>query len=451
MQHVPYDPNFDAREKSRGGIWLLAAIGLALAWIGAVGYGAYQQAGLELIHQPTATLINLAAIAFGPAIVMLFIGFAAREAARAAAKTDTMANLAAALVSPTQRSAAAGDSAASLRADIIALDRVVGVAGERLEHYGASLRRDGVVLARALKADVESLRALRAELDGEAKALAGAFAANTAVLRTVTADLKSEAAQANHAVTKQIETFGAAFEQIGARSADFAAAARTTESTAASFDAAITKALDALAHATSLTDSARKATEDSALMAHETARAVRDTTARAVAEAREASRMIRAEARGGVAPANDTVVSGRHVAENIKPPRRTVIPFFKPKAPKPAPVETRPPAPTPANDYSATLADIVRLAGVEASYALSPNDLARIAYAGRKGVEARRAAVRMVAHEDLRRLSSTFRASADARRAAEILRKRPALGDGYDADTQRDLMSAFLLVDAALG
>ena len=92
-----------------------------------------------------------------------------------------------------------------------------------------------------------------------------------------------------------------------------------------------------------------------------------------------------------------------------------------------------------------------RLAGVEASYALSPADLAHIAYAGRNGVEARRNAVRTVAREDLRRLSSTFRASSDARRAAEILRKRPALGEGYDADTQRDLMSAFLLVDAALG
>jgi hypothetical protein len=298
---------------------------------------------------------------------------------------------------------------------------------------------------------VDSLRALRAELNDEAKALAGAFAANTAVLRTVTADLKTEAEAANRAVAAQVETFGAAFAQIGKRSAEFSEAARTTQSNVISFDAAITKALDALAHATSLTDSARKATEDSALAAHETARAVRDTTARAVAEAREASRMIRAEARAPLAPANDAIIAGHHVSENIKPPRRTVIPFFKPKAPRPAPAPTPAPLPTPANDFKANLADITRLCGVEASYALSPNDLAHIAYAGRKGIEARRQAVRMVAHEDLRRLSSTFRASADARRAAEILRKRPALGDGYDAETQRDLMSAYLLVDAALG
>jgi hypothetical protein len=361
-----------------------------------------------------------------------------------------MANLAAALVDPSHRTSEAGDRATHLRADIMALDQVVVGASQRLDHYAAGLRRDGAVLARALKSDVESLRALRAELNAEASALAGAFEANTQALRGVTAELKSEASAANQAVTAQIATFGEAFAKIGARSAEFAAAARTTEKTAATFDTAVTKALDALAHATSLTDSARRATEDSALLAGQAARAVRDTTARAVAEAREAARMIRTQGRIVESePANDVAFSGQHSAENIKPPRRTVIPFFKPKAPKPA--EAPAPMPAPANDYSATLADIVRLAGVEASYALSPADLAHIAYAGRGGVEARRNAVRTVARDDMRRLSSTLRTSADARRAAEILRRRPALGDGYDPDTKRDLMSAYLLVDAALG
>ncbi|HWA23316.1 MAG TPA: hypothetical protein VG735_13045 [Caulobacterales bacterium] len=449
MHHVPYDPHSETQEKSRGAIWLLAAAGLAIAWAGAVCYGAYLQAGLALIHQPIAALANLAALALCPAVAMMFAGLAAREAVRAGAKSERLANLASALIDPSHRTLDAGERARTLRADIAALDHVVATANQRLDLYAAGLRRDGVVLARALKSDVESLRALRGELNTEAQALAGAFAANTQALRTATAELKTQASEANHAVAAQVESFGAAFAHIGARSAEFAAAARTTETTAADFDAAVAKALDALAHATSLNDSARKATEESALVAHETARAVRDATARAVAEAREASRMIRAEARGVPAAANDAVISGRHVAENIKPPRRTVIPFFKPKAPRPEKAPA--PVPAPANDYSATLADIVRLAGVEASFALSPADLAHIAYAGRNGVDARRNAVRTVAREDLRRLSSTFRASSDARRAAEILRKRPALGDGYDSDTQRDLMSAYLLVDAALG
>lgn len=441
MHHVPYE------EKSASGLWLAAALGLAILWVGAVGAGAYLQVGVEIIHQPLPALANLAGLALCPAIALIFTGLGAREAARAAEKSERLANLTAALIDPAHRTYDASDRASTLRADIMALDRVVTAANENLEQHAAGLRRDGIGLARALKSDVDSLRALRGELNTEAQALAGTFSANTQALRVVTNELKTEAAEANRAVAAQIDGFGAAFAQIGKRSAEFAAAAQATEKCAATFDGAISNALEALAHATSLTDSARKATEESALAAHETARAVRDTTARAIAEARDASRMIRAEARG--APVSEPVISGRHTADNIKPPRRTVIPFFKPKAPKPA--QAPAPIPAPANDYSANLADITRLAGVEARYALSPEDLAHIAYVGRKGVAARRAAVRMVAHEDLRRLSSTFRASADARRAAEILRRRPELGDGYDAETQRDLMSAYLLVDAALG
>ena len=452
MNHVPIDPDYEPKKRKPGAGWLISSSLAALSWAGFASFGICARYGLDGLLALTPTdAAGLAGVVIGPSLMLLFAGAAAREAARARAQSQEVVDIAGRLrVQASHGGAqAAAESSRTLRTELIALDGVVRAAGQRIDHFRETLQQDGSALAYALKADIEAMRAVRAELAAEGKALTGLMDRNLDTMR-----------QASAHMAREVETFGAAFAQIGARSAEFAAAAEAGKTSAEVFDRAVHKALQGLAHATSLNECARKSVLESTTLATEAARALDATTTRAIHKAREAAREIRA----GAPPATQAHAfaesfSGRHDPSNIDPAPTKLAGVFDLLRLKPAKRETEvadEPLPVPANDHKrprATLADIVRLTGLRAGQALSPRDLARIARAGAAGPDARREATWIVASDKVRQISTHLRRHADARRAAEILRRDPQgqLGEGSDAANAHELTSAYLLVDAALG
>jgi hypothetical protein len=465
-----------ARKRAQGGGgWLLASWFFALAWIGAIaaaGYFTFLGATLTLAALPTIVLFATAAIV--PPIVFFFVGLAAREAARARVMSDRVAAIAA-QASSGKAAAAAINASRALKGEVAALNQIVGEAGHRLEQFQGALSKDGGALANALARDIHTMRAARADMRHEAEALSATVGQNVKSLREATAYLKDEAGAAQAIFAQQIQSFGESFSSIGARSAEFAAAAANSGEAADTFDRAVGQALEALAHATSLNDSARKAALQSAEAANGAARAVLDHTQRAVSEARQAARTIRAES-GRPLP-EDGAFSGVHAPENMIPPTTLANVFdllrLKPHVP-PAPAnDAAPPkakrkakkieqaadddwittaeyeaAPAPVRrPREANLADVARLAGVSAAYALSAADLVRIA--GAIDLETRRETVRRIAAQPVRQISTALRRNREMRQAAELMRRNPARALGQGSD--RALTSAYLLVDAALG
>jgi hypothetical protein len=472
MQDEPVNDNESRAPRKPGAGWIAAALSCALAWAAGVataGYVHFSTTPLDLEALPTLLLFTTAGVV--PGVVFFFVAFAAREAARARIHSDRVATLATHATSG-KAAVAAVNASRALKGEVAALNQIIGEAGQRLSQLQGALAKDGAALATALARDIQSMRAARVEMRGEAEALSMSVGQNIKSLRDAAGTLKTESAAVQAVFSDQIDAFGKAFATIGARSAEFAAAAETSGEAAETFDHAVSQALAALAHATSLTDSARQAAVLSAEAANGAARAVRESTLHAVNEARQAARAIRAE-NGRPLPDDSFAAdfSGAHVQENLTPPATLASVFdllrLKPQIP-PAPandaVKGKPsrkqkkaeaaameavqsPAPAPRPAREANLADLVRLAGLSANDVLSANDLARIASAA--SLDARREAVRTLAAQPVRQISSALRRNREMRQAAELMRRNPARAIG--AGTDRALTNAYLLVDAALG
>ncbi|MGE3302626.1 MAG: hypothetical protein AB7M12_05880 [Hyphomonadaceae bacterium] len=446
----------EGKLRRQGAGLMFAASASAMIWAGVVGGGALHQFGMSGLGQaPLETLGSLAALGLGPALIMLFAGVAGREAARARAAAERLAQIATqALATPAPEAAAAASQASQeLQDDMLALDTVLRGVNEHLRQVNQALREDSGELAQTLKGDIETMRAVRNELRAEAEALGVSVNRSVKQLRDTSAYMKSEAGAAERALAGHLQAYVAAFAQINTQSDEFAAAADKSAEAAGRLDAAIARSLEALAHATSLNDGARKSAVEASEAAAEAARAIREAVSRAVLEARDAARSVRAEnARPAEArryeAANEELEQADY--EPAAARKISMAEFFRVKAQPPA---------APANDRfhgdARTLADIAALSGIAAGEALSASDLEHIARAGRAGPEARRSAVRNAAPAPVRRLSNQLRRDRMIRRQAERLRAEPsrALGDdaGLDATARRDLASAYLLVDAALG
>jgi hypothetical protein len=431
--------------KKSNGLFAACSV-LALAWTGAVGAGAYALNGADgLLKLSNIELASLVALAMGPGATIFFAGLFSRETARARARSEQAVQLA---ESVSESAAAYGGVEASeaLRGEIVALDTVIRKASQRMEHYRAALREDGGAFAMSVKTDIETLRSLRAEFGAESQALSEAVSGNVALIR-----------EASQHMTTQMNAFGEAFAQIGARSAEFAAAAEAGQNSAEIFDRAVNNALQGLAHATSMNEGARQSVVESAAIAREAAQALTDTTTRALAQARKAAGEIRAVAPPPANPAQKLAetLTGRHEPENLDastPVRLSnMLDMFrlKPPAPKAAPVVI-------ANDTveePESLSEIVGFAGIQIEKALSLQDLALIARAGRGDSEARRDATRDAAGAQVQRLSAYLRRNVSVRRTAEMLRREPARAIAANGDTRASLAQtrAYLLIDAALG
>jgi hypothetical protein len=450
--------------KPRGGHYVLTASICALSWSAAVGAGAYFGLGAAAFAHPVfTTLFPIAAGAFAPSIAFLFAGFAARESARARGEAAQIVALAARNVSGKDAVAAVQASRA-LKNEVTALDQVLREANQRFAHFHGALATDGAALGEVLTRDIQAMRALRAEIRCEADAITASVGRHVKNLHDAASHLKTETVGVHRLLDEQMGAFGKAFANIGARSAEFAAAASTTTASAETFDAAVAQALEALAHATSLNESARQSCMHSAEAANGAARAVRASTLQAVNDVRQAARLIRVE--GGQAVVDESAFEGVPARANIAPPTKLSHVFdllrLKPHIPPSpandaAPTQQKPVSapiaaqPTPRRE--ANLADLTRLAGVRAGEALTVADLSYIARASEGGVNARRQAVRDAAGEPVKQLSTYLRRNRDTRRAAEMLRSNPsrALRAGIGPDNGRALTSAYLLVDAALG
>jgi hypothetical protein len=453
-----------------------AARVLGLACAGAWGFVAFSLHHALFPNTPTAlsSVIVSAALGLGPITLILFASLAAREAsgARIAAEQVLALSEATHMTPSIDAVVQTRDLAAALREEVEALDSIVLVTARRLDAFENGLRADGGLIARALAEDVETMGRVRADLSAETAAIGDAVRTHVTQLRETSALMREETSVAVAALDSQVKVFGDVSAKIGQRSAEFAAAAADSVNGSAQFNAAIEKALDALAHATSLTDSARKSAEDAALVAQEAAGAVRGVTRSAIAEAREAAKQIRAEAGAFVSAAAAPVaaafslpriISGGGRSANVTPPIPKPIAEIKAQVasaaaakPKPAPAVTPTPiAPAPSNDDAPlSLADIVEASGLAITDILCADALDHIAQAAKRGPDARRAMVRAQAPDALRRISAHLRRDAHARREAEALRREPAraLGGANESEARRrDLASAFLLIDTVLG
>ncbi len=454
-----------------------AARVLGLACAGAWGFVAFALHHALFSNAPTAlsSVIASAALGLGPITLILFASLAAREAsgARIAAEQVLALSEATHMTPSIDAVVQTRDLAAALREEVEALDSIVLVTARRLDAFENGLRADGGLIARALAEDVETMGRVRADLSAETAAIGDAVRTHVTQLRETSALMREETSVAVAALDSQMKVFGDVSAKIGQRSAEFAAAAADSVNGSAQFNAAIEKALDALAHATSLTDSARKSAEDAALVAQEAAGAVRGVTRSAIAEAREAAKQIRAEAGALVSAAAapiaaafslPRIISGGGRSANVTPPIAKPIAEIKAQVasaaaaakPKPAPALTPTPiAPAPSNDDAPlSLADIVEASGLTITDILCADALDHIAQAAKRGPDARRAMVRAQAPDALRRISAYLRRDAHARREAETLRREPAraLGGANESEARRrDLASAFLLIDTVLG
>ncbi len=285
----------------------------ALAWIAGavmapVGYFGF--AGVAALHP--ALHIALAAIVFGPAVLIWVGSAAASEAARTrkiAARIEAGGIAFAAPAPPSGEEAAPLQASALLREEIAALNEAVEGAVARLGQIETAASRNIAAFENAISAGGDgagalsalldreraAMTALNGELKGETEALARNVSRQIRLIQEAAKIFKTEVSSAETTMQTQAESFGDMADLLGERTAAFVHAAQGADAVRTQLDEALMAALDTLTHASQLNDAARQNAEDAALAAHAAADGVRDATARAVADARRATETVREE------------------------------------------------------------------------------------------------------------------------------------------------------------
>jgi hypothetical protein len=284
---------------------------LALGWTGAAIAAPVSVIGSSLIlQQPLAVLGAIAIGALAPASMILMAASAAREAKQARADTLRLTQLAELALSPGEQ---AEDRARRLgfavRSEIGAIQTVVNTALDRFEELEQAASRnahtfeDAVASARdsaghlthALESEREAFRALNDEMYDQTKQLGDNVWRQVRLIREAARLVRTEFTAADEAFQHQLTQFATSATVMAERTDQFHTVLNDTRSATERLDVTMSHALDALAQATSLTDTARQSAESAALAANATASAVRDTTQRAVADARRVAQLIRQE------------------------------------------------------------------------------------------------------------------------------------------------------------
>ncbi|MDX2234962.1 MAG: hypothetical protein NW200_10755 [Hyphomonadaceae bacterium] len=306
-------PLAPAHAAMAAGSWMAkAALFLALAWVAAVGCVTAALAGFGALGQlAVIQWVALAFAAFMPAGLLLFAGAAAREGVRAQAMASRLADAADRMMNPSPvAEAAARRLGISVRGEIAALDRSLEEAMAKLAAVETVVTRQKLAVEQAAATAQQGAGAMISGLERE-----------RAVLMQISSDLDANVARLGETVRRQSQTitgaaheaetqlravdqvlearlngFGAAANVIGERTGQLAQAAASTADSTHRLETALAGALDTLAQATSLTETAKKSTEAATLAANATAGAVRDTTNRAIDDARRVAELIRAEA-----------------------------------------------------------------------------------------------------------------------------------------------------------
>jgi hypothetical protein len=283
------------------GVWVLGAAAAAIALVGPANLGSLRIAEIAAL---------LAAIVL-PALMAVFSGMAARDSARARLEARRLADAADKLLNP-ERAAEDGVRALAdtVRREIGSLDHAVEATLSRLNDVERQIARQGhAVNAMAERAQAgaqhlivgmererEDLMIIARELTNQAQAIGDSISRHTQAISQAARQAEAEVRAADQALDHRLTSFGAAAALISDRTQGLTNAAQASADSALRLEAALTNALDILARATSLTDTARQSAEAAALAANSTAGAVQETTDAAVENARRAAELIRSEA-----------------------------------------------------------------------------------------------------------------------------------------------------------
>jgi hypothetical protein len=282
----------------------------ALVWIaGAIG-GPISYFGVEgVMTMDPAMQAGLIALAFGPALLFWVAASAAGEAYKARRLAVELTRMA-----DEKRSPAAGELEAqrvseTVKTEIESLNDAVTAALDRLAELesiakrNAALFNDAVETSRehaaqmsyALKIERDAIVELNGDLKSQTEVVAHSVGRQVRLMREASKLVKTEVEAAEDALQSHMASFTETANEIGERTAAFHQAADNATAASASLNGSMTEMLDGLAHATRLTETAKKATAEAVLAANETASAVRETTRSAVYEAKRAAQLIRAE------------------------------------------------------------------------------------------------------------------------------------------------------------
>lgn len=358
----------DARRTEPGGLIWVIAIVVAALWLAGSAAAAVALVGIDRILSASPTELGaLAAAVALPSLMALFSGLAARDSARARAEASRLADAADRLLNP-ERSAeeAARKLAQNVRGEISTLDRALENTLARLQDVEGQIARQARAVddmadqAKAganqmiagMEREREELLRISQDLTQHAHTIGNSISKHTHAISEAARLAEAEVRAADQALDHRLTSFGAAAALISDRTSNLSSAAQASADSALRLEQALSNALDVLAKATNLTDTARQSAEAAALAANSTAGAVRETTHRAIDDAKRAADIIRGEAvnvereaalalerlRDAADAARSAAIGARHAIEDETP------------APAPAMRRTRSRTPAPRDD-----------------------------------------------------------------------------------------------------
>jgi hypothetical protein len=285
----------------------------ALGWAAGACAAAVSYFGLDILAELHPALqAGLAAIAFGPAILIWLGASAAAEATHArrlAMRMEARTAKTVTLTSEDEEAARTQRQSVALRSEIDDLNAAVEEALSRLGEIEINASRNiaafenaisvGGQGAGALNALMEreraAMTALNAEFRSETETLARNVSRQIRLIQEASKLFKSETANAEAVMTDQAHRFNDAAEALSERTAAMHAAADAAEQASGRLDDSLSSALENLNQATSLNDASRDSAEAAAAAANAVAGAVREVSVRAVNDVRKVAQMVREE------------------------------------------------------------------------------------------------------------------------------------------------------------
>lgn len=495
-------------------IWVGGAIGGPLSYYGVdavLSMDPAMQAGLIAIAFGPALLFWLAAAAAGEAVKARRLTAELARLAHEARMPSERGQAQAAKLSHAVKSEIETLNDA-VTATLARLGQLEAAAQRNTSLFDSALSatRDNVAfMSGHLARERDALAELNSDMRGQTETMAQSIGRQVRLMREASKLVKTEVSAAEDALESHLASFAASASVMAERTSSFHQAADGAHDAAASMNASMSQMLDGLGEATRLTDAARQSSEQAVRAANETANAVRETTRGAIHEAKRAAQLVRAETTALQETAAQTLAQLQsaalavRAASNENTPQRQAGAIDKRlaaiAATKPArengiyaaasaakagredetqrtrkagwngfsPRDGAAQKPTPeladafelvtfseTEDADARLKHSVLhftvACGVDLSEVLTSRDLERIAAQARNGAPARRRAVVDAAPGAVGRLSRHLKRDAAARSAAAEFRARPSLASSEDRAESKDLVRAYLLVDAAL-
>jgi hypothetical protein len=307
------------------------AIAGALGWISTAAATPIAMLGWQAVQAlPVAALAGWGAAALAPAILILNSASAAREAHRTRRETMRLTAMAAEVLAPGEAAEArARRLGFTVRSEIGALQHVMDTALDRLMELETAAARNAETfnnavacanegagaLTQMLGHERHAIQALNQDLSEQTEVIGQTIGRQVRMMREATRLVRCEFENADDVFQNHLTQFAASAALMHERTEAIDHAAQTTLGAVSKLDNTMSGALDALAQASSLTDTARQSADAAALAANATASAVRDTTQRAVADARRVAQMIRQETEAMEASATETLSRLKMAAE----------------------------------------------------------------------------------------------------------------------------------------